>query len=115
MLVLVAAVFWTTATVAEFTGRGLAHQLASRLDRLPPVVLDTRERLAAVSPAIRETALPVSQAQTFHYRYRGLHLLIQGKDRLFLVPGSWSASDFTLVLPMDGSVRLQFQFENSPP
>jgi len=114
-LVLVTAVFWTTATVAEFSGRGSAHQLASRLDRLPAVVLDTRERLAAVSPAIRETALPASQAQTFHYRYRGLHLLIQGKDRLFLVPGSWSASDFTLVLPMDASVRLQFQFQNSPP
>ncbi|MGZ4624972.1 MAG: hypothetical protein ACXV3S_01595, partial [Kineosporiaceae bacterium] len=54
-------------------------------------------------------------AQTFHYRYRGLHLLIQGKDRLFLVPGAWSPSDFTLVLPTDGSARLQFQFENSPP
>ena len=40
---------------------------------------------------------------------------IQGRDRLFLVPGTWSAENATLVLPMDGSVRLQFQFENQPP
>ena len=114
-LVLVTDVFWATATVAQWSGRGSAQQLALRLDRLPTVIVDTRERLNSVSPDIKETALPASEAQTFHYRYRGLHLLIQGKDRLFLVPGQWSPSDFTLMLPMDGSVRLQFQFENAQP
>jgi hypothetical protein len=114
-LVLVTDVFWATATVAQWTGRGSARQLALHLDRLPTVIVDTRERLNTVSPTIKESALPASAAQTFHYRYRGLHLLIQGKDRLFLVPGEWSPSDFTMMLPMDGSVRLQFQFENSPP
>jgi hypothetical protein len=114
-LVLVTDVFWATATVAQWSGRGSAQQLALHLDGLPTVIVDTRERLNAVSPTIKETALPASEAQTFHYRYRGLHLLIQGKDRLFLVPGAWSPSDFTLMLPMDGSVRLQFQFENSRP
>lgn len=114
-LVLLADLFWATATLAEWSGRGAARQLAVRLDRLPTAIVDTRERLAVVAPGIRESVLPASQAQTFHYRYRGLHLLIQGKDRLFLVPGTWSPSDFTLVLPMDGAVRLQFQFENSPP
>ncbi len=114
-LVLVTDVFWATATVAEWSGRGSAQQLALDLDQLPTVIVDTRERLSTVSPTIKETALPASEAQTFHYRYRGLHLLIQGKDRLFLVPGAWSPSDFTLMLPMDGSVRLQFQFENARP
>jgi hypothetical protein len=114
-LVLVTDVFWTTATVAQWSGRGFAQQSALHLERLPTVIVDTRERLNSVSPSIKETALPPSAAQTFHYRYRGLHLLIQGKDALFLVPGDWSPSDFTLMLPMDGSVRLQFQFENSPP
>jgi hypothetical protein len=114
-LVLVTDVFWATATVAQWSGRGSARQLALHLDRLPTVIVDTRERLNNVSPTIKESALPTSAAQTFHYRYRGLHLLIQGKDRLFLVPGEWSPSDFTLMLPLDGAVRLQFQFENSPP
>jgi hypothetical protein len=61
------------------------------------------------------TVLPQSEGQTFHYRYRNLRLLIVGKDRMFLVPNSWSASDSTLVVPLDGSVRVQFQFQNSPP
>ena len=42
-------------------------------------------------------------------------LLIQGGDRLFLVPPKWTPSNSTLVIPMDGSVRLQFRFQNSPP
>jgi hypothetical protein len=114
-LVLVTDVFWATATLAEWSGRGSAHEIARHLDRLPSVILDTRERLSPRSPNVAETMLPASAGQTFHYRYRGLHLLIQGKDRLFLVPGAWSPSNFTLVLPMDGSVRLQFQFVNQPP
>jgi|tagenome__1003787_1003787.scaffolds.fasta_scaffold20666670_2 hypothetical protein len=115
VLVLTADVFWATATLAEWSGRGLAHRIAAHLDDLPTVVVDTRERLEAVSPKVDERALPASAGQTFRYRYRGLHLLIQGKDRIFLVPGQWSPSNFTLMLPTDGSVRLQFQFENSPP
>jgi hypothetical protein len=114
-LVLVTDVFWATATAAQWSGRGSARQLALHLDQLPTVIVDTRERLNSVSPTIKESALPASAAQTFHYRYRGLHLLIQGRDRLFLVPGVWSPSNFTLMLPMDGSVRLQFQFENLRP
>jgi len=114
-LVLVVDAFWATATLAQWSGRGSAHEIARHLDRLPTVVVDTRERLGPRSPNVEETLLPRSTAQTFHYRYRGLHLLVQGKDRLFLVPGTWSPSSFTLVLPMDGAVRLQFQFENEQP
>ncbi|MGH3461601.1 MAG: hypothetical protein ACRDP9_09010 [Kribbellaceae bacterium] len=53
--------------------------------------------------------------QTFNYRYRGLRLLVVGDDRLFLVPQRWTASNTTLVVPLDGDVRVQFQFENDPP
>jgi hypothetical protein len=42
-------------------------------------------------------------------------LLIVGHDRMFLVPEAWSASNSTLVVPLDGSVRLQFQFQNQSP
>lgn len=109
------SVFWTTATVAQWSGRGLAHEQARTLDRLPSVILDTRERLFLRSPGIVETALPESEGKTFHYRYRNLRLLIHGNDRMFLVPNHWSASDSTLVVPMDDSVRVQFQFQNQRP
>jgi hypothetical protein len=114
-VVIAASVFWTTATVAQWSGRGLAMYQAQHLDRLPSVILDTKERLFLRSPGIDETTLPESQGQTFHYRYRHLRLLIQGHDRMFLVPDAWSPSDTTLVVPLDGSIRVQFQFQNERP
>jgi hypothetical protein len=114
-VVIAVSIFWATATVAQWSGRGLALYQARHLDDLPSVVLDTKERLFLRDPGIQETSLPLSQGQTFHYRYRGLRLLIEGQDRMFLVPDHWSASDSTLVIPLDSSVRVQFQFQNQAP
>jgi hypothetical protein len=114
-VVIVATLFWATATVAQWSGRGVARYTARHLDQLPSVILDTKERLYLRSPGVEETVLPATTDQTFHYRYRRLRLLIQGHDLMFLVPDTWSASDSTLVVPLDGSVRAQFQFQNDPP
>jgi hypothetical protein len=114
-VVLAASIFWATATTAQWSGRGLALYDAEHFDTMPSVILDTKERLFLRDPGIEETVLPPSDGQTFHYRYRGLRLLIEGQNRMFLVPDQWSASDSTLVLPLDGSVRVQFQFQNQPP
>jgi hypothetical protein len=113
--VIVVSVFWTTATVAQWSGRGLAQQQALELDHLPSVILDTKERLYLRSPGIDEKALEQSEGQTFHYRYRNLRLLIHANDLMFLVPNRWSASNSTLVVRMDDSVRVQFQFQNQRP
>ena len=115
-VVIVANIFWATATIAQWTGRGQAHYTAAHLDKLPKVILDTQERLFLTDPAVvKETTLPASQGQTFHYRYRNLRLLIEGHDRMFLVPEKWSASDSTLIVRLDGPVRVQFQFVNEAP
>jgi hypothetical protein len=114
-VLIAASVFWATATVAQWSGRGLAQDQALNLDRLPRVILDTKERLYLRTPVVEESILPPSQGQTFRYRYRRLRLLIVGQDRLFLVPEQWSASNSTLVVPLDGSNRVQFQFQNQQP
>lgn len=114
-VVMAASIFWATATVAQWSGRGIAQYAAEHFDDLPSVILDTKERLFLRDPGIEETVLPPSEGQTFHYRYRGLRLLIEGQDRMFLVPDRWSASDSTLIVPLDGSVRVQFQFQNQSP
>jgi hypothetical protein len=111
-VVIAASLFWATATVAQWSGRGLAQYDAQHLNQLPSVILDTKERLYLRAPGIEETILPWSEGQTFRYRYRRLRLLIQGSDRMFLVPEKWSASDTTLVVQLDGAARLQFQFQN---
>jgi hypothetical protein len=115
-VLIAASIFWATATVAQWSGRGLAQYAVAHVDELPSVILDTKERLFLRDPGIEETQLPPSQGQVFHYRYRGLRLLIEGQNRMFLVPGgAWSASDATLIVPLDGSVRVQFQFQFQPP
>jgi hypothetical protein len=124
-IVIVASIFWATATVAQWSGRGIAHYDAEHLDRFPSVILDTKERLYLTNgcrhPAnprgacIEETALPSQPGQGYRFRYRHFRLLIQGHDRMFLVPDVWSSTNSTLVVPLDGSVRIQFQFQNQPP
>jgi hypothetical protein len=113
--VIAASIFWATATVAQWSGRGLAQYQAAHFNDLPSVILDTKERLFLTDPGIGEATLPPSEGQTFHYRYWGLRLLIEGQDRMFLVPDRWSASDLTLIVPLNDSVRVQFQFVNQQP
>ena len=115
LVAVAASIFWATATVAQWSGTGLAQSQAQRLDELPSVILDTRERLYLTSPGLSEAALPPSPGQTFRYRYRHLRLLIQGNDRMFLVPDRWSPSDSTLLVRLDPSVRMHFQFINQAP
>jgi cation transporter-like permease len=115
LVAVAASIFWATATVAQWSGLGLAQYRALHLDELPSVILDTKERLFLTSPGLDETVLPPSTGQTFHYRYRHLRLLIQGDDRMFLVPDRWSASDSTLLVRLDNNVRMQFQFANQAP
>lgn len=114
-LVTTTCAFWATATTAQYSGRGLAKSDAENLGQFPAVILDTKERLQLRSPGIEETALRPSTGQTFNYRYRGLRLLVVGDNRLFLVPNQWNPSNTTLVVPLDSSIRVQFQFQNDPP
>ncbi|TDW23860.1 hypothetical protein [Kribbella kalugense] len=111
----VTCAFWATATTAQYSGRGLARSDARHLNRFPVVILDTKEKLALRSPGLEETALRSGAGQTFNYRYRGLRLLVVGENRLFLVPQNWSAANTTVVIPLDDSIRVQFQFQNDPP
>lgn len=123
VLVLVAATFWTAATVAEWWGRGQARALAADFATLPAVVLDTQERLAPGNSAIslQELALdgaaPDGPGATYRYRYFGMRLLVYGDGRLYLVPDTWSADASTIVVPYDESVRLRLRFfpDANPP
>lgn len=110
--VLAGCAFWASSTLAEWSGRGQAVGLTDRFGDLPKVILDTQERLYVQNPVINETVLPSQGGQTFRYRYRNLRLLVEGGDRLFLVPEKWSSSGTTLVVPLDSHVRVQFQFQN---
>lgn len=112
-----AGVFWTTATIADWSGRGLGKEQARELRELPSVILDTQESLfLPAGMGVVETRLePAEDGQAFRYRYWNLRLLVEGKDAMFLVPNDWDAANTTLLVPVDGNVRVRFQFRNDPP
>jgi hypothetical protein len=103
----VTGLFWAGTSFAWRLGEGRAYDDALQLPSRPEVVLDTGQRLIDLPPFVQETKLPAGKGDRFHYRYRGLRLLIQAGDRLFLVPGQWTAQGRTLVVPYDDSIRLQ--------
>jgi hypothetical protein len=117
---IVVSTFWATATLAQWTGRGIARHTALHLDDLPAVVLDTPERLYLRDGVTKEVVLAPAEGaepeegQTFRYRYYGLRLLVQAGDRMFLVPDRWTPSNSTLVFDLD-DVRVKFRFVDQPP
>ncbi len=112
-----AGLFWGTATVAQWSGRGLAGEQAQRLDELSSVIVDSKQRLFLPADAgVRERDLTgAATDQPYRFRYSNLRLLIQGDGAMFLVPGTWSPAATTIMLPVDGDVHVQFQFRNDPP
>ena len=121
LIAVAVCVFWATATLAQWTGLGTAQRTARNLDQLPAVVMDTRERLylgTTPDSGVTETnvgGLAVAdEDQAFKFRYRGLRLLIQSGDRMFLVPEHWTPSNSTLLV-QTGSVRVRFRFVNDAP
>jgi uncharacterized membrane protein (DUF485 family) len=116
-LTVAACVFWSTATVAQWSGRGRAHEQARDLTIFPSVIVDTKEPLSLLpGTVVHEITLnSADKGDTFRYRYWNLRLLIEGHDRMFLVPNEWSPHGTTLMVPLDGDVRVQFQFRNIAP
>jgi hypothetical protein len=113
LLVVVAAAFWATATVAQWSGTGAAQELAADLTALPEVVVDTTERLHPGDATIEELPLE-PDGDGYAYRYRGLRLLAAGEDSLLVVPWRWTPSGSTFVLPWS-EVRVKYRFVNDPP
>jgi hypothetical protein len=119
-LVGVVAAFWATATLAQWTGRGIAENTARHLDELPAVLLDSTESLYVNDTVTREKvlkpryALAPPEGQTYLYRYYGLRLLAQAGDKMFLVPERWTSAGSTLVFDMS-DVRVKFRFVDQPP
>lgn len=113
----VAGVFWMTATIADWSGRGLGKEQARDLRELPSVILDTQERLyVPAAMGVAESRLePADEGQAFRYRYWNLRVLVVGNDAMFLVPNQWDAASTTLLVPVDDTVRVRFQFRNDPP
>ncbi|MFF1479875.1 hypothetical protein ACFVYD_20380 [Streptomyces sp. NPDC058301] len=103
--------FWAVQAYAQTHGRDDGRELAGHLWHRPTVVVDTAERLYFGAVPVKETSLPAGDpAQKFKYRYRGLRLLAQSGNRMFLIPDGWSRTrGIVMLVPADGSVRVAFR------
>jgi hypothetical protein len=102
--VLLIGLLWAANSFAGAYGRGRAEDESHYLSRRPEVVLFTEDPLPAVPPGVAYTDL--GQDAKPRHQYRGLRLLLQSDDRLFLVPADWSGMSSTLVVPYDDKIRL---------
>jgi hypothetical protein len=109
-VIVVASLFWAANSFAAAFGRGRALTDAAMLADSPEVILDTQQALADPPPGVTASELPAAapgSVGAFRYRYRNLRLLVEGNDRLYLVPVPWQEDSRTLVIPYDEKVRIQ--------
>jgi hypothetical protein len=109
VLTVVAALFWATATIAQWAGYTQASDLAADLGVLPAVVLDTEQRLQLGDDVVTQESLRADDGDRFRFRYTGLRLLAEGDGTLFLVPERWTDDGSTLVVPVS-DVRFRLPF-----
>ncbi|WP_141704167.1 hypothetical protein [Planobispora rosea] len=106
----VVGLFWSANTFAAEAGLARGYEDALELSRRPEVVLYAKEPLPDVPPITDYTDL--GEEVTHRHRYRGFRLLLESRDRLFLVPLTWrpgdrSATVSTFVISYGSNVRLQ--------
>jgi hypothetical protein len=108
-LLLLIALFWGAARLAEALGSGRARLLeTNKFDTIPDVILYTSQRLHSDSSTIQERDLGPTYAR-FRYRYDGYKILVRSQSAMLLIPFDWSTRNaFADLVRDDGSVRLVF-------
>ncbi len=100
-------VFWGTTAAAEETGRLMARALQKDREDLPQAVVYSEEPLHVGLPGVGTEQVGTPDDPL--HRYDGLRLLTVRGGRYFLLPEDWTVERSTvLVLPDDGSVRLEY-------
>ncbi|GAA0627285.1 hypothetical protein [Streptomyces crystallinus] len=105
--------FWAVKAYANALGRDDGRELARNLWHRPTLVVDTAEQLYFGAAPVQETSLPADgPGQKYKYRYRGVRLLAQSGNRMFLIPDGWTRTrGFVVMVPADGTVRVAFRRE----
>jgi len=99
--------FWATNSFAGLYGRGQATVDSRRLTEKPRVILDTKESLRLPSTVVAEHKLEGPDAQEFNFRSWGWRLYAATGEQMLLIPDNWKHEGTVLMVPLDGSVRVQ--------
>jgi hypothetical protein len=108
----VVSAFWATSEFADARGTELARHLAADLAILPSVTLHSARDLDIRSSEVPGECVTATHERggAFPWTYDGYTLLLRNDGRLFVTPtptdGPWQPGTEVLVLPDDGSLRL---------
>ncbi len=100
-------IFWGTTAAAEAMGEVMAYDLQDKREKLPRAVVYSEEPLHVGLPGVGTEQVGTPDDPL--HRYDGLRLLTVRGGRYFLLPEDWTVErSSVLVLPDDGSVRLEY-------
>ncbi|WP_132192607.1 MULTISPECIES: hypothetical protein [Kribbella] len=105
---LLVAVFWATANVAQQRGIAAARAIELTLSTHPQAVVYSRVRLQITGPGVNLEPLGAAGA-AFAFRYNGLRMLVHTGGRWFLLPVGWTHDNgATVILLPDtsGDIRV---------
>jgi hypothetical protein len=99
--------FWFIGAYAGANGNTTAYRTALELHKQTGVVVYSAQRLYITdAPGTHETRLSGTDS-AYRFKYTGLRLLAQSKDRYFLLPDGWSKyHPVTIVLPDTNDIRV---------
>ncbi|WP_368397204.1 hypothetical protein [Streptomyces sclerotialus] len=106
----VAGIFtmWLIALAAGRMGQADAERDAAGVARRVPVVVFSTELLSMTGPPGLDAPADLGKGKHFRYRYTGLRLLVERRDRYYLIPMGFDRdTDPTYVLKDDDSVRIE--------
>jgi hypothetical protein len=101
---IVVALFWAASIYAADMGEEAAKRIAAGELGRPEVVIFSKSNL--MLPGSEDTGYPSRDPENWSYKYRGYTLLTYSNERWFLIMADWSPKSPTVVLPDDGSVRV---------
>jgi hypothetical protein len=87
-LIVVAALFASTADIAHAAGQRAAERFARSLRLQTEVIVYSKLRLQIIGPNVRVATLNNVNA-AYDYRYLGLRLLLHNGNRWLLLPAGW--------------------------
>jgi hypothetical protein len=99
-----AAAFWMVSVYAQNVGTGIAESIVRGLNPRPIAVIYSKADLQIAGGQKLSTA--PSDEEPWRFRYTGYKVLSYANDRWILIRMSWQPTFPTVILPDDGSVRV---------
>ena len=105
LLLTTAAAFWWVSIYAQTVGKETAESIAHS-SALPLAIVYSKNDLRILGHEPLE-ASALAEQPSWPFKYTGYKVLSYANDRWFLIPKNWEPSSPTVILPDDGSVRIE--------